>query len=413
MHEKSINTLEYPKILAKVAYEAGFSAGKELVLALQPTPDLAKARRHLAFTTEASRLIDLHADVGVRGAHDIRPLLTRAARDGVLTANDLVAVMRTVRSSLYVARVLEKLDSATFPLLSALGADIPLRPQLIRRIEATVSEDGEVLDTASSTLRKLRFDLRSANQRLQERLRTLVNEFAHVLQEDIITIRNDRYVVPVKSELRGQVRGIVHDQSSSGATVFIEPMVVIELNNKVRQLQAEEREEIERILREVSAEIGHEAEALKIVVELLAEFDMHLAKARYARLTRSSEPRLNDEARINLRNARHPLLTDKVVPINFHLGQDFFIVVITGPNTGGKTVALKTVGLLSLMAQSGLHVPADDDSEVAVFQDIFADIGDEQSIEQNLSTFSSHMSRIIEILRKIDGERKRRTPDIR
>jgi len=413
MHEKSINTLEYPKILAKVAHEAGFSASKELVLALQPTPDLAEARRRLAFTTEASRLIDLNADIGVRSAHDIRPLLTRAARNGVLTASDLVAVMRTVRSSLYVARILEKFDSATFPLLSALGADIPLRPQIVRRIEATVGEDGEMLDTASSTLRKLRFDIRSANQRLQERLRTLVNEFSHVLQEDIITIRNDRYVLPVKSELRGQVRGLVHDQSSSGATVFIEPMVVVELNNKVRELQAAEREEIERILREVSAEIGREAEALKIVVELLAEFDMHLAKARYARLTRCSEPHLNDEGRINLRNARHPLLTDKVVPINFHLGQDFFIVVITGPNTGGKTVALKTVGLLSLMAQSGLHIPTDDDSEIAVFQDIFADIGDEQSIEQNLSTFSSHMSRIIEILHKIDGERKRHTPDIR
>ena len=330
-----------------------------------------------------------------------------------MTANDLVAVMRTVSSSLYVARVLEKLNSAMFPLLSVLGADIPLRPQIVRRIEAIVSEDGEVLDTASSTLRKVRSDIRGTNQRLQERLRTLVGDFAHVLQEGIITMRNDRYVVPVKSELRGQVRGIVHDQSSSGATVFIEPMVVVELNNKLRQLQAEEREEIERILREVSAEIGHEAEALKAAVELLAEFDMHLAKARYARLTRCSEPRLNDEGRIDLRNARHPLLTDKVVPINFHLGQDFFIVVITGPNTGGKTVALKTVGLLSLMAQSGLHVPADDDLEVAVFQDIFADIGDEQSIEQNLSTFSSHLSRIIEILRKIDVERKRRTPDIR
>ncbi len=295
MHGKSINTLEYPKILAKVAGEAGFSAGKELVLALEPTPDLAEARRRLAFTTEASRLIDLYPDVGVRGAHDIRPLLTRAARDGVLTANDLVAVMRTVRSSLYVARVLEKLDVATFPLLHALGSDMPRRPQIMNRIEATVSEDGEVLDTASPTLRKLRFDLRSANQRLQERLRTLVGDFAHVLQEEIITIRNDRYVVPVKAELRGQVRGIVHDQSSSGATVFIEPLVVVELNNKLRELQADERYEIERILREVSAEVGREADALKVVVELLAEFDMHLAKARYARLTRASEPRLNDE----------------------------------------------------------------------------------------------------------------------
>ncbi len=412
MHEKSITTLEYHKILAKVAYEAGFSAGKELVVALQPTPDLAEAKERLAFTTEASNLIDLHADIGVRSAHDIRPLLVRAARGGVLVATDLVAVMRTVRSSCYVARVLEKLDPVIFPLLCALRVDIPLRPHIVRRIEATVNEDGEVLDTASPTLQKLRFDLRSANQRLQERLRTLVSEFGQVLQEGIITIRNDRYVVPVRAEFRGQVRGIVHDQSSSGATVFIEPIVVVDLNNKLRALQAEEREEVERILREVSAEIGGEAEALTTVVDSLAAFDMHLAKARYARLTRCSEPHLNDQGRINLCNARHPLLTENVVPINFHLGQDFFIVVITGPNTGGKTVALKTVGLLSLMAQSGLHIPADAHSEIAVFQDIFADIGDEQSIEQNLSTFSSHLSRIIEILHTVDKERRSRTPDI-
>src|SRR2546430_3690610 len=206
-------------------------------------------------------------------------------------------------------------------------------------------------------MRKLRFDIRGANQRLQDRLRSLVNEFGNALQEHIITIRNDRYVVPVKSESRGQVRGIVHDQSSSGATVFIEPMVVVELNNKLRQLQIEERQEVERILRALSLEVGHEADALKLAVELLAEFDLHMAKARYGRLTRCSEPLINDAGRIDLRNARHPLLTGKVVPTNFHVGREFFVVVITGPNTGGKTVALKTVGLLTLMAQAGLCIP--------------------------------------------------------
>jgi len=189
-------------------------------------------------------------------------------------------------------------------------------------------------------------------------------------------------------------------------------MIVVELNNKVRQLQIEERQEIERILRVLSGEIGREAESLKVAVELLAEFDMHLAKARYGRMTRATAPKLNDQGRINLRNARHPLLTGKVVPTNFHLGRDFFMVVITGPNTGGKTVALKTVGLLTLMAQAGMHILADDDSEVAIFEDIFADIGDEQSIEQSLSTFSSHLSRIIEILRRVDEEQQRSTPAI-
>ncbi len=412
MHEKSIQTLEFPKILAKVAHEAAFSASKDLVMELAPTPDLEQARRRLAYTTEASQLIDLHADAGVRGAHDIRPLLARAARDGVLTPADLVEVLDTTRSMIYLARLLNKLDPETFPLLHLLGQDIPQRPHIVRRIEETVSEEGEVLDTASPALRKIRFDIRGANQRLQERLRTLVNEFGNSLQEPIITIRNDRYVVPVKSESRSHVRGIVHDQSSSGATVFVEPIVVVELNNRVRELQIEERQEIERILRVLSSEVGREAESLKVGVELLAEFDMHLAKARYGRMTRSNEPRLNDQGRIDLLNARHPLLTGKVVPINFHLGRDFFMVVITGPNTGGKTVALKTVGLLTLMAQAGLHIPVDPESEVAIFEDVFADIGDEQSIEQSLSTFSSHLTRIVEILRRIDEEQKRGAPDI-
>ncbi len=413
MHEKSIVTLEYPKILAKVAQEAAFSASKELVMRLEPAADLDEARRRLAYTTEAYHLLDLQADVSVRGAHDIRPLLARAAREGVLTPADLLQVLATIQSAIYVARMLEKLDAEKFPLLHSLGGDIPQRPHLVRRIEETISDEGEVLDTASPALQKIRFDIRGANQRLHERLRMLVNEYGNALQEHIITLRNDRYVLPVKAENRSQVRGIVHDQSASGATVFIEPMVVVELNNKLRQLQIEERQEIERILRALSLEIGRDAETLKVAVELLANFDLHLAKARYGRMTRSTEPRLNKEGRIDLRNARHPLLTGNVVPINFHLGREFFMVVITGPNTGGKTVALKTVGLLTLMAQAGLHIPADEASDVAVFEDIFADIGDEQSIEQSLSTFSSHLSRIIEILRRIEAEKDRGTPDIR
>jgi DNA mismatch repair protein MutS2 len=413
MHEKSILTLEYPKVLEKVAREAAFSASKALVMALRPTPNLEEAQRRSAYTSEASHLIDLRNDAGVRGARDIRAHLERATRKGVLNPAELLEIQATVKSSLLVAHMLEKLDENDFPLLHQLGTDIPQRPQVAKRIEETISDDGAVLDTASPTLRKLRFDIRAANQRLQERLRTLVHEFGPALQEPIVTIRNDRYVIPVRAESRGTVRGIVHDQSTSGATVFVEPMAVVELNNKLRQLQIEESQEIERILRTLSLEVGHQADALRLDVELLAEFDLHLAKARYARLTRCSPPRLNAEGRINLRNARHPLLTGKVVPTNFHLGHEFFMVVITGPNTGGKTVALKTVGLLTLMAQAGLHIPVDEESEVAVFEEVFADIGDEQSIEQSLSTFSSHLSRIIEILRRIDAELHRDIPNIR
>ncbi|HKV00606.1 MAG TPA: endonuclease MutS2, partial [Ktedonobacteraceae bacterium] len=399
--------------MEKVAREAAFSASKELVMELQPTPNLDEARRRLAYTTEAYRLIELRSDAGVQGARDIRAHLARAAREGVLTPGDLLEVLATIQSAIHVARLTEKLDPENFPLLHELGADIPQRPHLARRIEETISQEGEVLDTASPALRKLRFDIRGANQRLQDRLRTLVRDFGNVLQEPIVTIRNDRYVIPVKAEHRGQVRGIVQDQSASGATVFIEPMVVVELNNRLKELQIEERQEIERILRQLSIEIGNEADALRLDVELLAEFDLHLAKARYGRMMRATEPRLNDAGYMNLRNARHPLLTGKVVPINFHLGHEFFMVVITGPNTGGKTVALKTVGLLTLMAQAGLYIPADEHSEIAVFEEVFADIGDEQSIEQSLSTFSSHMSHIIEILRRIEEESKRETPAIR
>ncbi len=413
MHEKSIQTLEFSKILERVGREAAFSASKELVLALTPSPDLQEARRRLAYTSEAARLIDMKADAGVRSAHDIRPQLTRAAREGVLQPADLVQVQETLRSGIYVGNLLEKLDAEQFPLLQRLGADIPQRPQIVRRIEQTISEEGEVLDTASPTLQRLRFEMRGTNQRLQERLRSMVNEFGNALQEHIVTIRNDRYVLPVKAEHRGRVRGIVHDQSSSGATVFIEPMAVVELNNKLRQLQIEEQQEIERILRVLSLEIGGEADSLTVAVELLAEFDLHLAKARYGRMTRSTEPHLNEEGRIDLHQARHPLLTGKVVPIDFHLGRDFSMVVITGPNTGGKTVALKTVGLLTLMAQAGLHVPADSFSEIAVFEDVFADIGDEQSIEQSLSTFSSHQSNIVDILRRIESLEKAEILDIR
>jgi DNA mismatch repair protein MutS2 len=413
MHEKSIQTLEYPKIVERVAKEAAFSASKELVLGLQPSPNIDEVRRRLAYTNEASRLIDLRADAGVQGARDIRAHLVRAAREGVLTPGDLLEVLATTQSAMHVARMLEKLDEQAFPLLRRLGMDVPQRPHIARRIEETISEEGEMLDTASSALRKLRFEIRGANQRLQDRLRRLVHEFGGALQEPIVTMRSDRYVIPVKAESRGQVRGIVHDQSASGATVFIEPMVVVELNNKLRELQIEERQEVERILRALSLEIGQEADALRLDVELLAEFDLHLAKARYGRLTRCAEPVLNDQGRINLRSARHPLLTGKVVPIDFHLGDEFFIVVITGPNTGGKTVALRTVGLLTLMAQAGLYIPAEERSEVAVFDEVFADIGDEQSVEQNLSTFSSHMGRIIDILRRIDAGQQGGRPDIR
>ena len=407
MHEKSVQALEFPKVLAKVAQEAGFSIGRERVLALRPTTDPADAARRLAFTSEAVRLLEEQPRAAVGGAHDIRAHVRRASRGGDLGAHDLVAVGATLRGARTVAGLLEGLDPALMPQLCELRSRLPVHPALIRRIEETFDDDGQVLDTASALLRRLRGDVRTAHQLLQQRMRSLVGELGQVLQEPIVTTRGDRYVLPVKADFRGRVRGVVHDQSASGATLFIEPMAALELNNRLRSLQSQEQEEIERILREISDEIGREADAIDAAVEALAEFDLQLAKARYARSTRSTAPRLNDLARILLRRARHPLLGGTVVPIDFRLGEDFTMVVITGPNTGGKTVALKTVGLLSLMAQAGLHVPADDGSELAVLEEVFADIGDEQSIEQSLSTFSSHMTRIIEILRGVEAVRRR------
>jgi DNA mismatch repair protein MutS2 len=425
VHEKSVQALEFAKVLARVAQESTFSIGKERVLALEPTADLAEAQRRLAFTTEAVRLLAQQPRTTPGGAQDIRSQLTRAAREGTLSESDLLAVVTTLRSAISVNHLLADLEPGGFPQLLALRERMPVHPHLVRRIEETVSDEGEVLDAASPRLARLRGEIRSANGRLQQRLRTIVGEFGSALQEPIVTTRGDRYVLPVKADFRGRVRGIVHDRSSSGATLFIEPMVVVEMNNELRELQTQEREEVERILRELSHEIGREAEEIGWAVDALADFDLQLAKARYANLVQCSEPRLNDEGRILLPRARHPLLTGRAVPIDFRLGQatprnphpdhrdfvgtpaEFFAVVITGPNTGGKTVALKTVGLLTLMAQAGLHVPAADGAELAVFDDVFADIGDEQSIEQSLSTFSSHLTRIIEVLRSVETARRR------
>ena len=399
MHAKSLNTLEYPKIIERLAREAAFSASKALATALEPSDDAAEVRRRLALTTEARRFMELRPDVGVRGARDVRPHVSAAERGAMLSPADLMDVLVTLRAGGFIAKTINRLDE-TYPLLKNLAVDMPSRPRLEGRIAESISEDGDMLDSASPELRRVRYELRGAQQRLQDRLGTLVNEFRNALQDPIITMRADRYVLPVRAEARGQVRGIVHDQSSSGATVFIEPLVVVEMNNRVRELQLAERQEVERILLELSGEVATDGPYVRLTVELLAEIDLALAKARYASLTNASAPKINTEGQLQLNAARHPLLTGKVVPIDFRLGDDFNMVVITGPNTGGKTVALKTVGLFCLMAQAGLHIPAQDDSELPVYTDVFADIGDEQSIEQSLSTFSSHLSRIVEILRE-------------
>ncbi|BAJ65026.1 endonuclease MutS2 [Anaerolinea thermophila] len=412
MDEKTLHILEYPKILERLAGYAAFSASAQMARNLRPTRRLEEAQRLQKITSEARLLLSLNSEIGVGGASDIRPLVERAARHGVLEPAELLAIKDTLISARTIARSLERKES-TFPLLAEIAAPLVPPPGLIETISRVVSERGEILDSASETLARLRREVKVAFERLMTRLEHMVNDprIAPMLQDSLITQRNGRYVIPLRAEFKGQVRSIIHDQSSSGATLFVEPLAVVDLNNEWHELQLRVRDEERRILAELSDQVGAHFEALAALTEALARFDFALACAKYAEDLRASEPvlvRYRHPARpdhpgstIRLIQARHPLLDPQtVVPIDVDLDEDTFCVVITGPNTGGKTVTLKTVGLLALMAQSGLHIPARSGSELSVFENVFADIGDEQSIEQSLSTFSGHIKNISRILRR-------------
>src|SRR5579885_2680556 len=353
-------------------------------------------------TEECIRLLDARSEPGMGGAHDIRPAVTRAGLGGALDPRQLLDVRSTLECAERVGRSLSGLDES-FPWLHSQRHRIGHFRNIVNAIAGAINDRGEIMDSASPALQRIRSELRVTHGRLIDRLQGMLasTQYRNAIQESLVTTRNGRYVIPIKAEFKGQVRGIVHDQSSSGATLFIEPLGVTELNNQWHQLQLDERDEVERILNELSAAIGKEATAILSTVDALGAVDLGLSKARYGALLHASTPKLNGEGRVHLMAARHPLLTGRVVPIDVTLGDEFQVLLITGPNTGGKTVALKTVGLLTLMAQSGLLVPAETGSEVAVFDAVYADIGDEQSIEQSLSTFSSHLTNIISMLREL------------
>jgi DNA mismatch repair protein MutS2 len=421
---QTIETLEFPKILEQLARHSSFSASRDLVLSLLPSTDIVEVRERLSLTSEARRLLDERPDISVGGARDVRPSVGRARRGGVLEAPAFLEIADTLASARRLRSTLLRLDDDAFPRLRELANDLPNLPSLEDRITQTIAEDGTVLDSASPKLAQLRSEVRVAFNRLQDKLQGIIasSQYADSLQEPIITIRNGRYVVPVKAGSKRAVRGLVHDQSASGATLYIEPLATVELNNKWRELQIAEEQEVARILAELSELVGVEAQAITIGVEALAEIDLAFAKAKYALALRAVAPEVVEmprqataqstdpnDAPLLLTQARHPLLDQtRVVPTDIRLGSDFRILLITGPNTGGKTVALKTTGLLALMAQAGLHIPASEPSRLPVFSQIFADIGDEQSIEQSLSTFSSHMTNIIRILRQIDDPNSER-----
>lgn len=416
MESKTLRLLEYDKILARLAGYCDFSASADLARALQPTPDHELAARWQAETTQARWLLSTR-DLTIGGSHDIRPSVELAARAGVLDPQAFL----DIKSTLIACRDLKKsLEAAAgdAPLLARLAAGLPVPHGIVDAISQVLSERGEVLDSASVKLADIRRTLKLTRDRLMSRLQRYLTESGSKLQEPIITQRDGRYVIPLRAEFKGQIKAIVHDQSASGATLFVEPLPVVELNNQVREQELAQRDEERRILAELSGLVAQHAVEWKYGIENLALLDLAFAKAKYAEALQASEPVLHDPRphqsssrpptaadsasgrSIHLLHARHPLLAaETVVPIDVDPPAGTHAVVITGPNTGGKTVTLKTVGLLVLMAQSGLHLPAQSGSELPCFDAVYADIGDEQSIEQSLSTFSGHITNIIQILK--------------
>lgn len=416
MNSKYLQILELPKILERLAEHTSFSAGRKLALSLQPSSDLDEVVRRQGETSEARSMLDDRADVSLGGARDVLHLVDRAERSAILSPSELLDVHSTLVSGRTLRRSITR-QRNQFPLLASAAGRIEECPGVIAEIARCINDRAEVVDGASQKLARIRGELKVAHQRLLDKLDRIVasSSNAAFLQDAFVTQRGGRYVIPLKSDCKGRIPGIVHDQSASGATVFVEPLSTVGLNNHWRELQLEEEREVQRILAGISNLVAEEGKFIKRTVEALAELDLAFAKARYAEEIEGVEPKLmafrkvadglHPGSSIQLIKARHPLIDPAmVVPIDVYLGDDYFIIIITGPNTGGKTVSLKTVGLLALMNQCGLAIPADQGSALSVFSDIHADIGDEQSIEQSLSTFSAHITNVISILDQA-GER--------
>jgi DNA mismatch repair protein MutS2 len=416
MHEHVLAKLEFPEILRRLAEQCRFNVAAERALELGPSGERSVVIYLLEVTAEAVDLLTNFPDISIGGARDVRALAERAAKGARLQPLDLLQVLDMLAAARTLRRAFLRLPDvdARFPHLAGFAEHLIEIPNLEADIGRAIGPRGDVLDTASPDLGRIRREVRVAQSRLTERLNSLVNggKYATALQDSIVTMRDGRYVVPVRADARGQVPGVVHDTSASGQTLFVEPLEIVELNNKWRERQIEEQHEINRILDQLSSKTGDRADALNSSVEAAAAFDLAMAKARLAFAMRANHPQVWQGAqpddnghptqRIVLRRARHPILdSETVVPIDVDLGERFRVLLITGPNTGGKTVALKTIGLLTLMAQTGLFIPADDSSMVSVFPAVFVDIGDEQSIAQSLSTFSGHIRTVIGMLREV------------
>ena len=407
MNEKALKTLEYNKIINRLSSLAGTSHGKELCSRLLPQSDLKTIRRLQRETTDAVTRILRKGSVSFGGIHDIRPSIMRLKVGSTLNAAELLHISSdldaTLRVKAYGGYTGKDTGEQSEDSLTEYFAGLePLTP-LNHEIRRCILSEEEIADDASSGLKSVRRSIKNANDRIHSELSSILNSSRTMLQENIITMRNGRYCLPVRSEYKSHFQGMIHDQSSTGSTLFIEPAAIVRLNNDLRELAVREQEEIDKILMELSNQAGENVQNLEYNFTALSELDFIFSRASLSRQMKGSEPLFNTNGILNIKKGRHPLIdTKKVVPIDLLLGKDFSLLIITGPNTGGKTVTLKTVGLLTLMGQAGLHIPAFDGSELAVFEEVYADIGDEQSIEQSLSTFSSHMTNIVKILEKAD-----------
>ncbi len=408
--ERALKTLEYDKVRQQVATYCTSSIGKTAIDELVPQTDYEKVVQLLEEMDEGLSILRVKSNVPMGGIFDVRPAARRAQIGGMLSAVELMEVSSTIRASRILRNFIEDIESEAvieIPHFITKKEAMPVLTGLQHEINNCIDDNGSVLDSASQTLRSIRQSLRAEEAKVRSKLESLIrgSNAAKMLSDALVTIRNDRFVIPVKQEYRHHYGGIVHDQSSSGQTLFIEPDSVVQANNEIHRLKMKEQAEIERILLALSAMVEEVAPDLFNLVKVLGEIDVILAKGKYGQANKCTMPKMNNDGYIRLVRARHPLLPiDTAVANDIEFGKDITAIVITGPNTGGKTVTLKTVGLCTLMAQAGLPVPALDGSELAVFKQLFADIGDEQSIEQSLSTFSSHMVNIVDILQKFDHE---------
>lgn len=400
MNKKVLKTLEYDKIIDMLVEEADSALGKDSARRLRPSSDHGEIVAMQAETSHALTRLFHHGALSFHGLTDIRPSLVPLAKGGTLGAGELLRIGALLEAAKRAVEFDKKDEETDF--LSGRFDGLQTFPEIRREISRCILSEDEISDDASSELKRIRRAMKTTNDKIREQLSVTVNSSGDMLRDNIVTMRNGRYCLPVKQEYKSAFQGMIHDQSSTGSTFFIEPMAIVKLNNDLAELAMKEQEEIERILASISSICAPETEGLERDVILLSELDFIFAKAKLSKKMQGSEP-IFDDNYIEIKKGRHPLIPrDRVVPIDVTLGKDYRLLIITGPNTGGKTVSLKTVGLFTLMGQAGLHIPAFDGSHLHVFHEVYADIGDEQSIEQSLSTFSSHMTNTVSILKRAD-----------